>query len=150
MRTLFLPEMFHHLMSNSSLIIFVLTRFFYWVKLILKPSERLPLTASSIQLLWRVSPVLFQEKLYVVWDDWFITALVLDLSLFIIFFVKQTHTLVHIITQSCLSMGKVADGSQHLTMETCNDSTLQKWLLRNYTRAEVFRNVFGNLTDYFP
>eukprot|EP00073_Rattus_norvegicus_P045009 XP_017447157.1 PREDICTED: polypeptide N-acetylgalactosaminyltransferase 13 isoform X1 [Rattus norvegicus] len=62
----------------------------------------------------------------------------------------KTHTLVHIITQSCLSMGKVADGSQHLTMETCNDSTLQKWLLRNYTRAEVFRNVFGNLTDYFP
>lgn len=137
-------------MSNSSLIVSILTPFPYWVRLILKPSERLPLTASWMQLLWRVSPILFQEKFYVVWDDWFITALVLDLSLFIIFFVKQTHTLVHIITQSCLSMGKGEDGSQDLSMETCNDSTFQKWLLRNYTRAEVFRNVFGNLTDYFP
>lgn len=69
-------------------------------------------------------------------------------SLFIIFFVKQTHTLLHIITQSCLSVNKVADGSQHPTVETCNDSTLQKWLLRNYTRMEIFRNIFGNSTDY--
>ncbi|CAO2597402.1 Polypeptide N-acetylgalactosaminyltransferase 13 [Lemmus lemmus] len=61
----------------------------------------------------------------------------------------KTHTFVHIIMQSCLSISKVADGSQHPTMETCNDSTSQKWLLRNYTREEVFRNIFGNLTDDF-
>ncbi|XP_063647279.1 polypeptide N-acetylgalactosaminyltransferase 13 isoform X6 [Pan troglodytes] len=60
----------------------------------------------------------------------------------------ETHTLLHIITQSCLSVNKVADGSQHPTVETCNDSTLQKWLLRNYTRMEIFRNIFGNSTDY--
>lgn len=141
--------MFYHLKSNSSLIICLNSIFFYWVKLILKPSERQPLTASWMQLLWRVSPILFQAKLYVVCYDWFIAAFVLLLSLFIIFFVKQTHSFVHIIMQSCLSVSKVADGSQHPTTETCNDSTSQKWLLRNYTREEVFRNIFGNLTDDF-
>ncbi|XP_027446705.1 polypeptide N-acetylgalactosaminyltransferase 13 isoform X1 [Callorhinus ursinus] len=60
----------------------------------------------------------------------------------------ETHTLLHIITQSCLSVSKVADGSQQSTVETCNDSPLQKWLLRNYTRMEVFRNIFENPTDY--
>lgn len=89
----------------------------------------------------------FLEKLYVVCYDWFIVAFVLDLSLFIIFFVKQTNTFVHIITQCCLSISKVADGSQHLNVETCNDNTSQKWLLRNYTRAEIIRNIFGNFTD---
>lgn len=75
--------------------------------------------------------------------------LYLILSLFIIFFVKQTHTLLHIITQSCLSVSKVADGSQQPTVEICNDNPLQKWLLRNYTRMEIFRNIFKNSTDYF-
>uniref|UniRef100_A0A8C0KAQ6 Polypeptide N-acetylgalactosaminyltransferase n=1 Tax=Canis lupus dingo TaxID=286419 RepID=A0A8C0KAQ6_CANLU len=60
----------------------------------------------------------------------------------------ETHTLLHIITQSCLSVSKVADGSQQPTVETCNDSPLQKWLLRNYTRMEVFRTIFKNPTDY--
>lgn len=79
--------------------------------------------------------------------DWLLP-LYLILSLFIIFFVKQTHTLLHITTQSCLSVRKVTDGSQQPTVEICNDSPLQKWLLRNYTRAEVFRNIFENPTDY--
>ncbi|XP_074192598.1 polypeptide N-acetylgalactosaminyltransferase 13 isoform X1 [Rhinolophus sinicus] len=60
----------------------------------------------------------------------------------------KTYTLLHIITQSCLSVSKVADGSQQPTVEMCNDSPLQKWLLRNYTRMEVFRNIFENTTDY--
>ncbi|XP_046513789.1 polypeptide N-acetylgalactosaminyltransferase 13 isoform X1 [Equus quagga] len=60
----------------------------------------------------------------------------------------ETHTLLHIITQSCLSVSKVADGSQQPTVEICNDSPWQKWLLRNYTRMEVFRNIFKNPTDY--
>ena len=75
--------------------------------------------------------------------------LYLILLLFIIFFVKQTHTLLHIITQSCLSISKVADGSQQPAVEICNDSPLQKWLLRNYTRMEIFKNIFKNSTDYF-
>ncbi|XP_020931948.1 polypeptide N-acetylgalactosaminyltransferase 13 isoform X2 [Sus scrofa] len=61
----------------------------------------------------------------------------------------ETHTLLHIITQSCLSVSKVADGSQQPTVEICNDNPLQKWLLRNYTRMEIFRNIFKNSTDYF-
>uniref|UniRef100_A0A5F9D2M2 Polypeptide N-acetylgalactosaminyltransferase n=1 Tax=Oryctolagus cuniculus TaxID=9986 RepID=A0A5F9D2M2_RABIT len=60
----------------------------------------------------------------------------------------ETHTLLHKITQSCLSVSKVADGSEQPTVETCNDSTWQKWLLRNYTRMEVLRNIFGNTTEY--
>lgn len=68
---------------------------------------------------------------------------------FVCLFVIQTHTILHVLTQSCLSVNKIADGSQHPTVETCNDSALQKWRLRNYTRTEVFRNIFGNTTDYF-
>ncbi|XP_045687755.1 polypeptide N-acetylgalactosaminyltransferase 13 isoform X4 [Phyllostomus hastatus] len=60
----------------------------------------------------------------------------------------KTQTLLHINTQSCLSVSKVAEGSQQPTAEVCNSSTLQKWLLRNYTRVEVFRNIFENPTDY--
>ncbi|XP_069926970.1 polypeptide N-acetylgalactosaminyltransferase 13 isoform X4 [Oryctolagus cuniculus] len=60
----------------------------------------------------------------------------------------KTHTLLHKITQSCLSVSKVADGSKQPTVETCNDSTWQKWLLRNYTRMEALRNIFGNTTEY--
>nr|XP_023398832.1 polypeptide N-acetylgalactosaminyltransferase 13 [Loxodonta africana] len=51
--------------------------------------------------------------------------------------------------ESCLSVSKVADGSQHTTVKSCNDSPLQKWLLRNYTRIEVFRNIFESSTNYF-
>lgn len=79
--------------------------------------------------------------------DWLLP-LYLILSLFIIFFVKQTYTLLHITTQFCLTVSKVADGFQQPTVEICNDSPLQKWLLRNYTRMEVFRNIFENPTDY--
>ncbi|TEA30565.1 hypothetical protein DBR06_SOUSAS24710010, partial [Sousa chinensis] len=51
--------------------------------------------------------------------------------------------------ESCLSVSKVADGSQQPTVEICNDNPLQKWHLRNYTRKEIFRNIFKNSTDYF-
>ncbi|XP_045155175.1 polypeptide N-acetylgalactosaminyltransferase 13 isoform X5 [Echinops telfairi] len=62
----------------------------------------------------------------------------------------QTHTLLHKITQSCLSVRKgAADGSEHPAMEACNDSPLHKWLLRNYTRMEVLENILENSTNYF-
>ncbi|XP_039191347.1 polypeptide N-acetylgalactosaminyltransferase 13 isoform X1 [Crotalus tigris] len=61
----------------------------------------------------------------------------------------ETYTFLHIITQSCLTVSRIEDSIHGPTMEPCNDSPFQKWLLRNYTRLEVFRNIFKSSTDYF-
>lgn len=63
--------------------------------------------------------------------------------------VTQTHTFLHIITQSCLTLSRIEDGTHGPTVEACNGSPLQTWMLRNYTRLEVFRNIFYSPTDYF-
>ncbi|XP_041118007.1 polypeptide N-acetylgalactosaminyltransferase 13-like isoform X1 [Polyodon spathula] len=61
----------------------------------------------------------------------------------------QTHTFLHIITQSCLTISRLSDGSYSPTVEDCRGSPIQTWILRNYTRFEVFRNIFLSPTDYF-
>ncbi|KAM3851245.1 polypeptide N-acetylgalactosaminyltransferase 13 isoform 3-T4 [Vipera latastei] len=61
----------------------------------------------------------------------------------------ETYTFLHVITQSCLTVSRIEDDIHGPTMEPCNDSPFQKWLLRNYTRLEVFRNLFKSSTDYF-
>ncbi|XP_078537851.1 polypeptide N-acetylgalactosaminyltransferase 13 isoform X2 [Lissotriton helveticus] len=62
---------------------------------------------------------------------------------------SETHSFLHVITQSCLTLSAVEDGSFGPTVEFCNGSPLQMWTLRNYTRLEVFRNIFYSPTDYF-
>ncbi|KAM4698443.1 polypeptide N-acetylgalactosaminyltransferase 13 isoform 1-T1 [Rhinophrynus dorsalis] len=61
----------------------------------------------------------------------------------------ETHSFLHIITQSCLTVSQIEDGSFGPTVEYCNGSNQQIWNLRNYTRLEVFRNIFSSPTDYF-
>ncbi|XP_065493819.1 polypeptide N-acetylgalactosaminyltransferase 13 isoform X1 [Caloenas nicobarica] len=61
----------------------------------------------------------------------------------------ETHTFLHIITQSCLTLSRIEDGTRGPTVEACDGSALQTWTLRNYTRLEVFRNIFYSPTDYF-
>uniref|UniRef100_A0A4W3IJC8 Polypeptide N-acetylgalactosaminyltransferase n=1 Tax=Callorhinchus milii TaxID=7868 RepID=A0A4W3IJC8_CALMI len=61
----------------------------------------------------------------------------------------QKLTFVHINSQSCLSVRKQDNGKSDPTVESCTGSTLQMWILRNYTRQEVFRNIFYSSTDYF-
>nr|XP_015214277.1 PREDICTED: polypeptide N-acetylgalactosaminyltransferase 13 isoform X2 [Lepisosteus oculatus] len=61
----------------------------------------------------------------------------------------EKHTFLHIITQSCLTISKLEDGSYGPTVEYCDNSPLQTWILRNYTRLEVFRKIFYSPTDYF-
>lgn len=65
------------------------------------------------------------------------------------FSVAQTHTFLHIITQSCLTLSRIEDGTHGPTVEACSGSPMQTWLLRNYTRLEVFRKIFRSPTDYF-
>jgi len=65
------------------------------------------------------------------------------------FSVAQTHAFLHVITQSCLTLSSIEDGTHGPTVEACNGSPLQTWMLRNYTRLEVFRNIFYSPTDYF-
>ncbi|XP_029818043.1 G protein-activated inward rectifier potassium channel 1 [Manacus vitellinus] len=60
-----------------------------------------------------------------------------------------THTFLHVITQSCLTLSRIEDGSHGPTVEACNGSPLQTWILRNYSRLEVFRKVYYSPTDYF-
>ncbi|XP_041433695.1 polypeptide N-acetylgalactosaminyltransferase 13 S homeolog isoform X2 [Xenopus laevis] len=61
----------------------------------------------------------------------------------------ETHTFLHIITQSCLTLSNIEDGTFGPTVEFCNGKNQQMWTLRNYTRLEVFRNIFYSPTDYF-
>ncbi|RMC18891.1 hypothetical protein DUI87_04788 [Hirundo rustica rustica] len=51
----------------------------------------------------------------------------------------ERRTFLHIITQSCLTLGRIEDGSEGPTVEACDGSPLQTWILRNYSRLEVFR-----------
>ncbi|XP_061698136.1 polypeptide N-acetylgalactosaminyltransferase 13 isoform X1 [Syngnathoides biaculeatus] len=59
------------------------------------------------------------------------------------------HTFLHIITQSCLTISRLEDGTYGPTVEYCNNSPLQAWILHNYTRVEVARRLYFSPTDYF-
>ncbi|XP_048389795.2 polypeptide N-acetylgalactosaminyltransferase 1 isoform X7 [Stegostoma tigrinum] len=61
----------------------------------------------------------------------------------------QKHIFVHVDSQLCLSTRKLDNGKYVPALESCADSLLQIWILRNYTRQEVFRNIFYSPTDYF-
>lgn len=61
----------------------------------------------------------------------------------------QKHTFLHIITQSCLTISRLEDGTYGPTVEYCNNSPLQAWTLHNYTRQEVARRLYFSPTDYF-
>lgn len=61
----------------------------------------------------------------------------------------QKHTFLHIITQSCLTISRLEDGTLGPTVEYCNNSPLQAWILHNFTRVEVARRLYFNPTDYF-
>ncbi|XP_034142665.1 polypeptide N-acetylgalactosaminyltransferase 13 isoform X2 [Esox lucius] len=61
----------------------------------------------------------------------------------------EKHTFLHIITQSCLTISRLEDGTWGPTVEYCNNSPLQAWVLRNSTRLEVFRKLYYSPTDYF-
>ncbi|XP_078085318.1 polypeptide N-acetylgalactosaminyltransferase 13 isoform X1 [Mustelus asterias] len=61
----------------------------------------------------------------------------------------QKHLFVHIDSQLCLSTRKLDNGKYVPALESCTDSPLHLWNLRNYTRQEVFRNIFYSPTDYF-
>ncbi len=62
---------------------------------------------------------------------------------------SQKHTFLHIITQSCLTISRLEDGTFGPTVEYCNNSPLQAWILHNYTRVEVARRLYYSPTDYF-
>ncbi|XP_061548162.1 polypeptide N-acetylgalactosaminyltransferase 13 isoform X3 [Phycodurus eques] len=61
----------------------------------------------------------------------------------------EKHTFLHIITQSCLTISRLEDGTFGPTVEYCNNSPLQAWILHNYTRVEVARRLYYSPTDYF-
>ncbi|GAA6108148.1 polypeptide N-acetylgalactosaminyltransferase 13 isoform X2, partial [Tachysurus ichikawai] len=61
----------------------------------------------------------------------------------------QKGTFLHIITQSCLTISRLEDGMYGPTVEYCDGSPLQSWVLRNYTTLEVVRKVYYSATDYF-
>ncbi|TNN84491.1 Polypeptide N-acetylgalactosaminyltransferase 13 [Liparis tanakae] len=48
----------------------------------------------------------------------------------------EKHTFLHIITQSCLTISRLEDGSYGPTVEHCNKSPKQAWDLHNYTRQQ--------------
>ncbi|XP_043549710.1 polypeptide N-acetylgalactosaminyltransferase 13 isoform X1 [Chiloscyllium plagiosum] len=61
----------------------------------------------------------------------------------------QKHIFVHVDSQLCLSTRKMDIGKYVPALESCADSPSHIWILRNYTRQEVFRNIFYSPTDYF-
>lgn len=61
----------------------------------------------------------------------------------------QKHTFLHIITQSCLTISRLEDGTYGPTVEYCNNRPVQNWILHNYTRLEVARRLYFSPTDYF-
>lgn len=61
----------------------------------------------------------------------------------------QKHTFLHVITQSCLTISRLEDGTYGPTVEYCNNSPIQAWILHNYTRLEVARHLYYSPTDYF-
>ncbi|XP_035995322.1 polypeptide N-acetylgalactosaminyltransferase 13 isoform X1 [Fundulus heteroclitus] len=60
----------------------------------------------------------------------------------------EKHTFLHIITQSCLTISRLEDGTYGPTVEYCNNTPLQAWILHNYTRLEVARHLYFSPTDY--
>ncbi|XP_041858166.1 polypeptide N-acetylgalactosaminyltransferase 13 isoform X1 [Melanotaenia boesemani] len=60
----------------------------------------------------------------------------------------EKHTFLHIITQSCLTISRLEDGTYGPTVEYCNNSPLQSWILHNYTRLEVAKKLYFSSTDY--
>lgn len=61
----------------------------------------------------------------------------------------QRHTFLHMVTQMCLSVGPTDDGTYGPRLDYCNGSPAQNWLLRNYTRLEVARNLYFSPAEYF-
>ncbi|KAI5107175.1 polypeptide N-acetylgalactosaminyltransferase 13 isoform X1, partial [Silurus meridionalis] len=61
----------------------------------------------------------------------------------------EKGTFLHIITQSCFTISRLEDGTYGPTVEYCDDSPLQSWVLRNYTTLEVVRKLYYSATDYF-
>ncbi|KAM9851400.1 polypeptide N-acetylgalactosaminyltransferase 13 isoform 1-T1 [Aulostomus maculatus] len=61
----------------------------------------------------------------------------------------ERRTFLHIITQLCLTISRLEDGTLGPTVEYCNNTPLQAWILRNYTRREVARHLYYSPTDYF-
>ncbi|XP_078796096.1 polypeptide N-acetylgalactosaminyltransferase 13 isoform X2 [Oryzias latipes] len=61
----------------------------------------------------------------------------------------EKHSFLHIITQSCLTISRLEDGTYGPTVEYCDNSPAQSWILRNYTRLEVARHLYFSPTDYF-
>lgn len=61
----------------------------------------------------------------------------------------QKQTFLHIVTQMCLTIGRLEDGTYGPMVEYCNGSPAQNWLLRNYTRLEVARNLYFSPAEYF-
>ncbi|KAK5620436.1 Polypeptide N-acetylgalactosaminyltransferase 13 [Crenichthys baileyi] len=61
---------------------------------------------------------------------------------------SEKRTFLHIITQSCLTISRLEDGTYGPTVEYCNNSPLQAWILHNYTRLEVARHLYFSPTDY--
>ncbi|MEQ2211222.1 hypothetical protein XENOCAPTIV_009076 [Xenoophorus captivus] len=60
----------------------------------------------------------------------------------------EKRIFLHIITQSCLTISRLEDGTYGPTVEYCNNSPLQAWILHNYTRLEVARHLYFSPTDY--
>lgn len=61
---------------------------------------------------------------------------------------RQKHTFLHVITQACLTINRLEDGTWGPTVEYCDNSPLQTWHLRNLTRSEIIRKLFYSPTDY--
>lgn len=61
----------------------------------------------------------------------------------------QKRTFLHIVTQTCLTVGRLDDGTYGPKVEHCNGSPAQNWLLRNYTHLEVARNLYFSPAEYF-
>ncbi|XP_072903434.1 polypeptide N-acetylgalactosaminyltransferase 13 isoform X1 [Hemitrygon akajei] len=62
----------------------------------------------------------------------------------------QKHLFVHVASHLCLAARKLDNGMYVPAAESCTDSPSYMWILRNYSRQEVFRNVYYSPTDYFP
>lgn len=61
----------------------------------------------------------------------------------------QKHTFLHMVTQMCLSIGRLEDGTYGPRVDYCNGSPRQNWLLRNYTHLEVAKNLYFSPAEYF-
>ncbi|XP_069791624.1 polypeptide N-acetylgalactosaminyltransferase 13 isoform X1 [Narcine bancroftii] len=62
----------------------------------------------------------------------------------------QNHLFVHVASHLCLATRKEDNGIHVPSVESCTDSPSHMWTMRNYSRQEVFRNIYYSPTDYFP